>query len=120
MILFNRNLNLCPLSCTRLDLHLLTAREVLPICVSKVWFSEIFGMWLGVLDPDKVVDNNKEGFIEYPFKKIEYETLGQVLISKNFEDTIWFTVVTYHEGGNIVGFNSTSVNFNVYGDKALF
>lgn len=80
----------------------------------KVWFSEIFGKRIGVLDPDKVVDNTTEGIIEYPFEEIEYETLGPVLISKNFNDTIWFTAVTYPEGGTIVNFNTTDKNFRVY------
>ena len=48
----------------------------------KVWFSEIFGKRIGVLDPDKVVDNTTQGIIEYPFDEIEYETLGPVLISR--------------------------------------
>jgi virginiamycin B lyase len=80
----------------------------------KVWFSEIFGKRIGVLDPDKVVDNTTHGIIEYPFDEIEYETLGPVLISKNYNDTIWFTAVTYPEGGNIVSFNTTNENFTVY------
>jgi len=80
----------------------------------KVWFSEIFGKRIGVLDPDKVVDNTTHGIIEYPFDEIEYETLGPVLISKNYNDTIWFTAVTYPEGGNIVSFNTTNKNFTVY------
>lgn len=80
----------------------------------KVWFSEIFGKRIGALDPDKVVDNTTHGIIEYPFDEIEYETLGPVLISKNYNDTIWFTAVTYPEGGNIVSFNTTNEKFTVY------
>ena len=44
-----------------------------------------------VSHPDKVVDNTTQGIIEYAFDEIEYETLGPVLISKNYNDTIWFT-----------------------------
>jgi virginiamycin B lyase len=78
----------------------------------KVWFSEIFGKRIGVLDPDKVVDNTTQGIVEYPFNEIKYE--GPVLISKNYNDTIWFTAVTYPEGGNVVSFNTTNENFTVY------
>ena len=80
----------------------------------KLWFSEIFGKRIGVLDPNKVVDNTTEGIIEYPFEEIEYETLGPVLISNNFNDTIWFTAVTYPEGGNLISFNLASNNFTVH------
>ena len=80
----------------------------------KLWFSEIFGKRIGVLDPNKVVDNTTDGIIEYPFEEIEYETLGPVLISNNFNDTIWFTAVTYPEGGNLISFNITSNKFTVH------
>jgi virginiamycin B lyase len=80
----------------------------------RVWFSEIFGKRIGVLDPNKVVDNTTNGIIEYPFEDIEYETLGPVLISKNFNNTIWFTAVTYPQGGNVVSFDIVNKNFTVF------
>lgn len=79
-----------------------------------IWFSEIFGKRIGVLDPSKVIDNTTSGITEYPFEDIEYETLGPGLISKSYNNTIWFTAVTYPEGGNIVGFNVASKNFTVF------
>lgn len=79
-----------------------------------IWFSEIFGKRIGVLDPSKVIDNTTSGITEYPFEDIEYETLGPGLLSKNYNNTIWFTAVTYPEGGNIVGFNVASKNFTVF------
>ncbi|MGH9964656.1 MAG: virginiamycin B lyase family protein [Nitrososphaeraceae archaeon] len=79
-----------------------------------IWFSEIFGKRIGVLDPSKVIDNTTSGITEYPFEDIEYETLGPGLISKNYNNTIWFTSLTYPEGGNIVGFNVASKNFTVF------
>lgn len=79
-----------------------------------VWFSEIFGKRIGVLDPRKVIDNTTSGITEFPFKDIEYETLRPGLISKSYNNTIWFTAVTYPEGGNIVSFDFISKNFTVY------
>jgi virginiamycin B lyase len=80
-----------------------------------VWFSEIFGKNIGVLDPSKVIDNTTSGITEYPFEDIEYETMGPGLISKNNNlNTIWFTTVTYPEGGNIVSFDLVSKNFTVF------
>jgi virginiamycin B lyase len=79
-----------------------------------VWFSEIFGKHIGVLDPSKVIDNTTNGIIEYPFEDIEYETMGPGLISKNNNNTIWFSTVTYPEGGNIVSFDIISKNFTVF------
>lgn len=80
-----------------------------------VWFSEIFGKHIGVLDPSKVIDNPTSGITEYPFEDIEYETMGSGLISKNNNNnTIWFTTVTYPEGGNIVSFDLVSKNFTVF------
>lgn len=80
----------------------------------KIWFSEIFGKRIGVLDPSKVVDNTTNGITEYPFEDIEYETLGPILISKNYNNTIWFTAVTYPEGGNVISFNTANKNFTVF------
>lgn len=79
-----------------------------------VWFSEIFGKNIGVLDPSKVIDNTTSGITEYPFEDIEYETMGPGLISKSNNNTIRFTTVTYPEGGNIVSFDLVSKNFTVF------
>ena len=79
-----------------------------------IWFSEIFGKRIGVFDPSKVVDNTTSGIIEYPFEDIEYETMGPGLISKNNNNTIWFSAVTYPEGGNIVSLDVISKNFTVF------
>jgi virginiamycin B lyase len=79
-----------------------------------VWFSEIFGNRIGVLDPSKVIDNTTRGITEFPFEDIEYETLGPGLISKIHNNTIWFTAVTYPEGGTIVGFDVINKNFTVF------
>lgn len=82
--------------------------------LGRVWFSEIFGKRIRVLDPNNVLDNTTNGIIEYPFEDIEYETLGPVLISKYYNNTIWFTAVTYPEGGNIVSFDIVNKNFTVF------
>jgi virginiamycin B lyase len=79
-----------------------------------VWFSEIFGKRIGVLDPSKVIDNTTSGITEYAFEDIEYETMGPGLISKKYNNTIWFSTVTYPEGGNIVGFDLLNKNFTVF------
>jgi virginiamycin B lyase len=79
-----------------------------------IWFSEIFGKRIGVLDPSKVIDNTTSGITEYPFDDIEYETMGPGLISKNNNNTIWFSTVTYPEGGNIVSFDVINKNFTVF------
>ncbi|MGB7295370.1 MAG: hypothetical protein WBC70_07240 [Candidatus Aminicenantales bacterium] len=79
-----------------------------------IWFSEIFGKRIGVLDPSKVIDNTTGGITEYPFEDIEYETLGPGLISKNYNNTLWFSVVTYPEGGNLVIFDVVSKNFTLF------
>jgi virginiamycin B lyase len=79
-----------------------------------IWFSEIFGKRIGVLDPSKVIDNTTSGITEYPFEDIEYETLGPGLLSKSYNNTIWFTAVTYPEGGNIISFDVASKNFTVF------
>ncbi|MGH9951745.1 MAG: virginiamycin B lyase family protein, partial [Nitrososphaeraceae archaeon] len=79
-----------------------------------VWFSEIFGKSIGVLDPSKVINNTTSGITEYPFEDIEYETLGPGLISKSYNNTLWFSTVTYPEGGNLVGFDVVGKNFTVF------
>ncbi|MGH9978703.1 MAG: virginiamycin B lyase family protein [Nitrososphaeraceae archaeon] len=79
-----------------------------------IWFTEIFGKRIGVLDPSNVIDNTTHGITEYPFEDFEYETMGPGLISNNNNNTIWFTTVTYPEGGNIVSFDVVSKNFTVF------
>jgi virginiamycin B lyase len=80
----------------------------------RVWFSEIFGKRIGVLDPSEVIDNTTNGIVEYPFEDIEYETLGPVLNSKHYNNTLWFTAVTYPEGGYVVSFDIVNKNFTVF------
>ena len=66
------------------------------------------------MDPSKVIDNTTSGITEYPFEDIEYETLGPGLLSKSHNNSIWFTAVTYPEGGNIIRFDVASKNFTVF------
>ena len=40
--------------------------------------------------------------------------MGPILISKYFNNTIWFTAVTYPQGGNVVSFDIVSKNFTVF------
>jgi streptogramin lyase len=79
-----------------------------------VWFSEIFGKRIGVLDPSKVIDNTTRGITEFALEDIEFETLGPGLIRNSYNNTIWFTAVTYPEGGNVVGFDVINKNFTVF------
>ena len=78
----------------------------------RVWFSEIFGKKLGVIDPAKTENNTSSGITEYELKGIEFETMGPVTVSKD-NRSVWFTAVTFPEGGNIVKFDMNTLAFQV-------
>ena len=80
----------------------------------NVWFSEIFGKKLGVIDPNRAVHNTTEGITEYEMPAdLEFETMGPVTMSKD-NKTLWFTGVTFPEKGYLIGFDIDSKDFQVY------
>jgi virginiamycin B lyase len=80
----------------------------------RVWFSEIFGKKLGVLDPALAENNSTKGITEYEIKQVDFETLGPVTVSSKNNNAIWFTTVTFPEGGKIALFDMNSSEFTFY------
>jgi virginiamycin B lyase len=82
----------------------------------RVWFSEIFGKKLGVIEPTLAENNSTKGIKEYEINQIDFETMGPVTVSnnKNNEEAVWFTTVTYPEGGDIARFDMDSEEFTFY------
>lgn len=80
----------------------------------RVWFSEVFGKKLGVIDPDLAENNSTSGIKEYELKEVEFETMGPVTVSSKDDSTVWFTTVTFPDGGELVSFDSDSKEFTVY------
>lgn len=79
----------------------------------KVWFSEIFGKKIGVIDPQLTNANTTKGIIEYEVPGLEFETMGSLTISRDGR-TIWFTAVNFPKGGNIAKFDIREKRFQVY------
>jgi len=79
----------------------------------RIWFSEIFGKKIGLIDPALTEHNTSKGISEYPVQGIEFETLGPISISKN-KDALWLTAVKYPEGGSILKFDFQEKRFTVF------
>jgi virginiamycin B lyase len=80
----------------------------------RVWFSEIFGKKLGVIDPDLEENNSTKGITEYAIQQADFETMGPVTVSSKNNNTVWFTTVTFPEGGKIARFYMDSKEFTFY------
>ena len=104
-------------STKKFEMYLIPTRGSYPVQVGidskgKVWFSEIFGKKLGVIDPSRAKNGTSEGITEYEIRQLDFETMGPLSIGKN--DTIWLTVVSFPEGGNIVKFDQETKDFTVF------
>ena len=91
----------------------------------SVWFSEIFGKKLGVIDPVKASNNTSEGIQEYQLNLSEeegFETMGPIVITNgginndsndNSSETVWFTAVDFPESGHVIKFDISQRKFEV-------
>jgi virginiamycin B lyase len=95
----------------------------------RVWFSEIFGKKLGVIDPDKAVHNTTTGITEYELESKDMKTMGPVTVSSSNSsngngtsinnnkvntDSIWFTAVDFPKAGQIVRFDIDKKKFQIF------
>ena len=81
----------------------------------RVWFSEIFGKKLGVIDPTMAENNSTKGIKEYEINQFEFKTMGPVTVSSSKNNrSVWFTTVSYPEGGNISRFDMDTEEFTFY------
>jgi virginiamycin B lyase len=92
----------------------------------RVWFSEIFGKKIGVINPDEAVDNTTRGITEYELELGEeegggdIESIGPTTVSSNGSssnsnnNTVWFTAVDFPEGGQIVRFDMNKEEFQIF------
>jgi virginiamycin B lyase len=86
----------------------------------RIWFSEIFGKKLGVIDPTKVINNTTKGIQEYQLDMSEeegFETMGPLIITSKDgngnNETVWFTAVDFPETGHIIKFDINKKKFEV-------
>ena len=95
----------------------------------RVWFSEIFGKKIGVINPDEAVHNTTRGITEYELELGEeqenVESIGPITVSSNGSsnsnndndnnnNTVWFTAVDFPEGGKIVRFDMNKEEFEIF------
>jgi virginiamycin B lyase len=91
----------------------------------RVWFSEIFGKKLGVIDPVKASNNTSDGIREYQLNLSEeegFETMGPLIITNggsnndgnsNRSETVWFTAVDFPDAGHVIKFDINQKKFEV-------
>ncbi|GIU71754.1 MAG: hypothetical protein KatS3mg003_1233 [Candidatus Nitrosocaldaceae archaeon] len=77
----------------------------------KVWFSEIYGKKIGVLDPLKVKDKSSEGITEIEVAS-DLETLGPLSVDK--DNNIWFTALTFPIKGELFKLDPDTLEFTKY------
>jgi virginiamycin B lyase len=80
----------------------------------RVWFSEIYGKKLGVIDPALAENNSTKGIKEYEINQVDFETMGPVTVSSKYDNAVWFTTVTFPEGGKISRFDMDTEEFTFY------
>jgi virginiamycin B lyase len=90
----------------------------------RIWFSEIFGKKIGVINPDEAVDNTTSGITEYELELREgggedIESIVPTTVSSNgssnsINNTVWFTAVDFPEGGQIVRFDMNKEEFQIF------
>lgn len=92
----------------------------------RVWFTEVFGKKLGLLDPAMVQNNTTKGIKEFDLpKNVKFQTLGPLSMgsdrnndefnfTNNNKERLWFSTVSYPYGGQIVKFDILTENFTVY------
>ena len=77
----------------------------------KVWFSEIYGKKIGILDPNKVKDKSSEGIVEIDVAS-NLETLGPLSVDN--DNNIWFTALTYPIKGELYKLDPNTLEFIQY------
>lgn len=117
----------------KFEKYIIPTKNSYPISIvfdskDRMWFTEIFGRKLGLLDPVNVKNNTTNGIKEFNLPKtIKFETLGPLSVksvdntSENINQTIddnnerlWFSTVDYPYGGQIIKFDLVKENFTIY------
>src|SRR3954453_1543525 len=89
---------------------------------NRVWFTEIFGKKLGIINPLEAKNNTSVGIKEIDLgKKVKFETTGP--LSAGFKNTsysnnndkandiLWLSTVDFPYGGQIIKVDTTKENF---------
>ncbi|MGD9671895.1 MAG: hypothetical protein AB7U98_00275 [Candidatus Nitrosocosmicus sp.] len=87
----------------------------------KIWFTQVFGKRLGVLDPALVENNTTKGISELDFlSQIQFVTMGPISNGygqvkndsnqnnntlNNQSQTMWFSTVSYPVGGQLIKYD---------------
>jgi virginiamycin B lyase len=77
----------------------------------KIWFSEIYGKNIGVLDPMLAKHNTNNG-IEEISARVDLETLGP--LAMDGDGNIWFTALTYPATGRLMKLEPEKKSFTTY------
>ena len=95
----------------------------------KVWFTEIFGKKLAMLDPLKVQSNTTKGISELNLsKQINFDSTGPISNGFGFnqnirgnntngsiaDENLWFSTVNFPIGGQLVKYNIAKKNLTVF------
>ena len=92
-----------------------------------VWFTEVFGKKLGMVNPSETENNTTKGIIEFDLsEKVNFDTMGPLtlVIEKNGnahdinrtnkDDTLWLSSVNFPYDGQLVKFSISNRTFTIY------
>lgn len=86
----------------------------------KIWYTQVFGKRLGLLDPALVENNTTKGISELDFlNQIQFATMGPISNGygyvkndgnqnnnmNNQSETLWFSTVSYPVGGQLIKYD---------------
>jgi len=95
----------------------------------KVWFTEIFGKKLAMLDPLNVQSNTTKGISELNLsKQINFDSTGPIsndfgfnqnvsgnnTNGSNADENLWFSTINFPIGGQLVKYNIAKKNLTVF------
>lgn len=98
----------------------------------KIWFTQVFGKRLGLLDPALVENNTTKGISELDFlSQVQFATMGPISngygydytkndsnqnndIVNNQSEALWFSTVSYPVGGQLIKYDIGKETLNIH------
>lgn len=94
---------------------------------NMVWFTEVFGKKLGMVNPAETENNTTKGIKEFDLsEKVNFDTMGPLSLGfekngnthninrTNKDDTLWLSAVNFPYDGQLVKFSISNGFFTIY------
>lgn len=94
---------------------------------NMVWFTEVFGKKLGMVNPAETENNTIKGIKEFDLsEKVNFDTMGPLTLgfekngnthninTTNKDETLWLSSVNFPYDGQLVKFSISNASFTIY------